>query len=160
MYQRIVASGVLASIEKQAATEYPSEACGVLVKDGEGVRDVAFENIQDKLHRVDPSRFTRTSLKAYNMNSLKLERLKEREELEVIYHSHVECDAYFSEEDQDGALTPDTAEPVMPGVDYLVVSMYDKALKDANLYRYDPATKRYEWVDGTRPPSEADKKGM
>ncbi|MBR58183.1 MAG: hypothetical protein CMH54_09195 [Myxococcales bacterium] len=149
LFDRIVASGVLRDIEAQGAAEYPSEACGVLVEDADGIVAVPFENMQDKLHAIDPERFTRTSRTAYNLNSLKLERIRSERNVCVIYHSHVECDAYFSDEDQAGAVTPDTSEPVIPGVDYLVISIYDRKAREANLYRYSSQSKRYEHVDGT-----------
>ena len=149
LFDRIVASDVLREIEAQAAEEYPSEACGVLVDEADGLVAIPFENMQDKLHAIDPERFTRTSRTAYNLNSLKLERVRSERQVRIIYHSHVECDAYFSEEDQAGALTPDTEEPVIAGVDYLVISIYDRKARAANLYRYGSQSRRYEHVEGT-----------
>lgn len=156
LFASIVESGVLVDIAQQAADEYPGECCGVLVRDGVRLRSVPFENIQDKLHALDPERFTRTSRTAYNMNTLKLERLRSEQDLRVIYHSHVDCDAYFSEEDVRGATAPDTGEPVMPGVDYLVMSIYDRTPRAANLFRYSAATGRYEKVAGAELTSSAE----
>ena len=152
LFQMIVDSVVLDAIAVQGGEEYPSEACGVLVGKGNSVEAIPFENIQDKLHAIEPERYTRTSRTAYNMNTLKLARVQENQDLRVIYHTHVECGAYFSDEDQQCALTPDGAGPVLPGVDYLVMSIYDKKARAANLYRYDEHTRQYEIVDGVELP--------
>ena len=148
LFQMIVDSLALGEIATQGGEEYPSEACGVLVVEGDSLVSIPFENIQDKLHAIDPERYTRTSLTAYNMNTLKLVRMQARQDLRVIYHTHVECGAYFSDEDQQCALTPDGSAPVMPGIDYLVVSIYDRKARAANLYRFDEGTHQYELVDG------------
>tara|TARA_B100000579_G_C22791954_1_gene835022 strand:+ start:899 stop:1372 length:474 start_codon:yes stop_codon:yes gene_type:complete len=148
LFQKIVESTVLKEIGEQGGLEYPSEACGVLVAEGNTMESIPFENIQDKLHAIEPERYTRTSLTAYNMNTLKLARVQENRDLRVIYHTHVECGAYFSDEDQECALNHEASGPVLPGVDYLVVSIYDRKPRAANLYRYDQSTNRYELVDG------------
>jgi len=144
----IVDSAVLGEIAEQGGEEYPSEACGVLVAEGDSLVSIPFENIQDKLHALEPERYTRTSRTAYNMNTLKLVRVQGSRDLRVIYHTHVECGAYFSDEDQQCALNPDGSAPVMPGIDYLVVSIYDRKARAANLYRFDEGTHQYELVDG------------
>ena len=148
LFEKILSSDILAEIARQGGEEYPSEACGVLVGEGAGVAVIPFENIQDKLHAIEPERYTRTSRTAYNMNTLKLARVQESQNLRVIYHTHVECGAYFSEEDQQCALTPDGTGPILPGVDYLVMSIYEREGRAANLYRYDENTGQYEVVDG------------
>ena len=150
-FQLIVDSAALAQIGAQGAREYPAEACGVLyVEDGE-LRVQPFENMQDKLHALDPERYTRTSREAYNMNTLKLNRFMGSHDVRAIYHTHVECGSYFSDEDQLCALDGDTGEALYPGLDYLVVSIVDRRARSADLYRYSPETRRFEAVAGTAP---------
>ena len=148
LFQEIMNSTVVEAMGIQAVEEYPSEACGVLVGRSEHLSAIAFENIQDKLHKIDPDRYTRTSRTAYNMNTMKLARVQEEHELRVIYHTHVECDAYFSDEDQQCAMTPDGSGPILPGVDYVVMSVYDREPRELSLYRYDESSRKFEYVDG------------
>ncbi len=148
LFKKMLDSDVLEEIGAHAKEAYPAEACGVLIREGEGLRTVRFENIQDKLHAIDPDRFPRSSKTAYNMNTLKLNKLWEDKTLEVIYHSHVDCGAYFSDEDHAGAVTPDTGEPVFPGVDYLVFSLLEQRPAAANLFRYSDESGRFVSVDG------------
>lgn len=148
LFKKLLDSNVIEEIGLHAQEAYPAEACGVLVREGDGLRSIRFENIQDKLHAIDPERFPRTSKTAYNMNTLKLHKLWENKTLEVIYHSHVEFGAYFSDEDHAGALTPDTGEPVFPGVDYLVLSLMEQKPAAVGLFRFSKESGRYDSVDG------------
>jgi [CysO sulfur-carrier protein]-S-L-cysteine hydrolase len=148
LFTAIVSSGVLVEIGEQGVGDYPSEACGVLAGDGNRLEAVPFENIQDQLHAKDPERFPRTSRTAYSMDTLSLERARKHLDLKVIYHTHVECKAHFSGEDHRGAVSPETGEPLLPGVDYLVMSIYGHRPREANLFRYQPDTGRFIRVAG------------
>jgi proteasome lid subunit RPN8/RPN11 len=61
----------------------------------------------------------------------------------VLYHSHPEHDAYFSEEDTRMALF-DGETPIYPETSYLVVSVYDKKVRDQALFSWNPETKTFE----------------
>ena len=52
----------------------------------------------------------------------------------IIYHSHVDRGAYFSEEDKRAALFFDDT-PTYP-VDYLVISCHRDAVRGAKLFRF------------------------
>jgi proteasome lid subunit RPN8/RPN11 len=147
LFQELLESTLLDEVAQHAKDAYPSEACGVILSEENGLRLLRFENIQDKLHAIDPERFPRTSTTAYNMNTLKLHKLWESDSLRIIYHSHVEFGAYFSDEDHAGALTPDTQEPVFPGVDYLVFSLIEQKSSAAGLFRFSETSRRYDSVD-------------
>jgi len=97
----------LDAIRKHAEADYPAEACGVLlVRPGavEERRLRACRNIQDELHAKDPGRFPRTARTAYYIAHEDLLDIGRREgegfEVRVIYHSHVDAGAYFSETDR------------------------------------------------------------
>jgi proteasome lid subunit RPN8/RPN11 len=62
--------------------------------------------------------------------------------IKVFYHSHPEHDAYFSEEDSRMALFD--GEPTYPEASYLVVSIYDKKIRDQALFAWSPETKTFE----------------
>lgn len=123
-----VPAGMLETICREAEAEYPAECCGVVVgpeADPDRLsRVLPLRNAQDRYHARDPEAFPRTSRNAYFIEPadlLALEReLGERGEVvRVIYHSHPDAAAYFSEEDQRQAMNGE--EPLYPGAMYLVV---------------------------------------
>lgn len=125
---------------------YPNEVCGVLLgpQDQAGVCTTAkrLDNVQDRYHALDPEQFPRTAATAYRFNDMEHVRLLKdaagmKLQQRVIYHSHVDNLAYFSQEDVDQALWE--GEPRFPGVDYLVVGTRDGRVVEANLYRHAQA---------------------
>ncbi|HAA74528.1 TPA: hypothetical protein DCE37_05345 [Candidatus Latescibacteria bacterium] len=137
-------------IEVHALKDYPEECCGLLIQTAEGDAVVhPCENIQNKLHEQDPETHPRTPKTAYRMDDLQVARvLKETEDaggrLSVIYHSHIDCDAYFSEEDQNAAQF--FGEPAYPGVTYLVVSVVDRKIENRKAFAWSDATSQFEEV--------------
>ena len=141
----------LDEIHQHAVEEYPNECCGIVVGNPDHNNDnVVYrcENIQNKLHEKNPENFTRDARTAYNISALELQRhLSEASSkgrvFKVLYHSHPEHDAYFSEEDTRMALF-DGESPIYPGTQYLVVSVYSKKVRDQALFDWDPKTKTFE----------------
>ena len=140
----------LEEIHKHVVEEYPFEGCGIVIgKVGSTNQDILFRctNIQNKLHEMDPKTFVRDARKAYNIDPKELMKiLKEVDSkqlpIKVFYHSHPEHDAYFSEEDARMALFD--GEPVYPEASYLVVSIYEKKIRDQALFSWNPETKTFE----------------
>jgi proteasome lid subunit RPN8/RPN11 len=54
----------------------------------------------------------------------------------VIYHSHVDAGAYFSETDRRQALIGD--DPAYPGTTYLVTSVAAGRVEATTAFRWDP----------------------
>ena len=141
----------LDEIHQHAVEEYPEECCGIIVGNPDHNNDnVVYrcENIQNKLHEKNPENFTRDARTAYNISALELQRLLSEASLKgrvfkVLYHSHPEHDAYFSEEDTRMALF-DGESPIYPGTQYLVVSVYSKKIRDQALFDWNPETKTFE----------------
>ena len=141
----------LYEIHCHAVEEYPNECCGIVVGNPDHNDDNVVhrcENIQNKLHEKDPENFTRDARTAYNISALVLQKLlseasSKGKVFKVLYHSHPEHDAYFSEEDTRMALF-DGESPIYPGTQYLVVSVYDKKIRDQALFGWDPETKTFE----------------
>src|SRR5207249_3482420 len=106
----------LAAIKEQAAAEYPNECCGVILVRGAERRHVPCRNVQDQMHARDPITFPRTARNAYYMDpidALRLNRLADEGfAFAVIYHSHPNAGAYFSETDRGQALIK--GEPAYP----------------------------------------------
>ncbi|MFO0572550.1 MAG: Mov34/MPN/PAD-1 family protein [Polyangia bacterium] len=131
---------VLRACYADAVARYPEEACGLLLGPrGEPVCDEArvCENQQNRLHALDPETYVRDARTAYNLaprDVLFLSRSLEGERpVKVIYHSHVEVGAYFSQEDERAALFD--GELVYP-VDYLVIDCRRDGVRGARLFRF------------------------
>ena len=137
---------VMESIEAHALDSYPSESCGFVFGPASepSVLDGARreENEADKYHALDPETFPRTSKTYFKINELRAARTFEEGESEgrpvkVIYHSHCDAGAYFSEEDaatfaRDGHLMWPCA--------YIVVSVMDGQVADRRLWVHVPGT--------------------
>ena len=141
----------LDEIHLHAVEEYPYECCGIVVGNPDDNQDnVVYrcENIKNKLHEKDPENFTRDARTAYNISALELQKLLSEASskgrvFKVLYHSHPEHDAYFSEEDTRMALF-DGETPIYPGTQYLVVSVYGEKVRDQALFGWDQGTKTFE----------------
>ena len=141
----------LDEIHLHAVEEYPYECCGIVVGNPDDNQDnVVYrcENIQNKLHEKDPENFTRDARTAYNISALELQNLLSEASskgrvFKVLYHSHPEHDAYFSEEDTRMALF-DGETPIYPGTQYLVVSVYSEKVRDQALFGWNSETKTFE----------------
>jgi adenylyltransferase/sulfurtransferase len=131
---------VLRACYADAIARYPEEACGLIL----GPRGTAScdearicENQQNKLHALDPETYPRDARTAYNLaprDVLFLSRSLDGERpVKVIYHSHVEVGAYFSQEDERAALFE--GELVYP-VDYLVIDCRRDGVRGARLFRF------------------------
>ena len=120
----IVTVNELAEIRQHAEADYPSECCGVLLTRGAERLMLRCHNDQDILHVRDPRVHPRDSLSAYNIKeALAIYRKCEAEgyRVGVIYHSHCNAGAYFSETDKRSALFQ--GEPIFAGATYIVVSV-------------------------------------
>jgi [CysO sulfur-carrier protein]-S-L-cysteine hydrolase len=141
----------LDEIHHHAVEEYPYECCGIVVGNPDHNNDNVVhrcENIQNKLHDKFPEKYSRDARTAYNISALELQKLlseagSKGRVFKVLYHSHPEHDAYFSEEDTRMALF-DGESPIYPGTQYLVVSVYDEKVRDQALFGWDPETKTFE----------------
>jgi proteasome lid subunit RPN8/RPN11 len=125
----IVTPEELAAIHAQAVREYPHESCGVILTRGDERRVLPCRNIQNELHAKDPERHPRDARTAYYIDPQDLLRVGRVESegfaVAVIYHSHVDAGAYFSETDRRQALMG--GEPMYPHAAYLVSSVRGEA---------------------------------
>ncbi len=139
-------------IFSQALDEYPSECCGILtVGPRGGVSQVhPCENIQDNLHRQDPDRYSRDSRTAYYIDPEELYKFGSSAEkaggkISGFFHSHIDCDAYFSDEDKERAMIWD--EPAYPDAIYLVVSVCNKNVKGYKCFGWDGSLGHFTEAD-------------
>lgn len=139
-------AAVMTDIEAHALESYPSESCGFVF----GPADVPLrldamqreENEADKYHRLDPETFPRTSNTYFKINELRAARTFEEGQasgrpVKVIYHSHCDAGAYFS--DEDAATFASNGQLMWPCA-YIVVSVIDGEVKDRKLWVHTPGT--------------------
>jgi proteasome lid subunit RPN8/RPN11 len=88
-------------------------------------------------HPRDPANYPRDGRQGFYMSELDYLRAEEEarargQQITCVYHSHVECAAYFSEMDQDFALQE--LFP-FPDADHLVVAVIGGKVADQSLFR-------------------------
>lgn len=133
-------------ISRHSQETFPEECCGVVLSNGvkDHVRRV--ENIQNKLHALDPLTYPRTAAIAYAMDPRELQSVldeadKAGAKLKAFYHSHPEHEAYFSAEDK--AFATPFGEPTFPGAAQIVISVFDRAIKDIKAFTWSDDKKDF-----------------
>ncbi|MCC6888717.1 MAG: Mov34/MPN/PAD-1 family protein [Hyphomicrobiales bacterium] len=124
----------LLEVYRHAGDDYPNECCGFIRASGQVHRA---ENCQDALHAEDPVQWPRSAREAYSLAaadlySLGMSFLSDDPAI-VVYHSHPDVGAYFSEKDERDALID--GKPIYD-VDYLVVDVRRSGVKGAKLFRF------------------------
>jgi proteasome lid subunit RPN8/RPN11 len=142
-------SAELEAIRSHAAAEYPHESCGVIVTRGAERRLIRCRNVQNELHAKDPVRHPRDARTAYYIDPqdlLAIGRL-EREgfDVAVIYHSHVDAGAYFSETDRQQAMWG--GEPTYPRATYVVTSVVAGRVEATAGFRWDAGRRDFVPVE-------------
>lgn len=142
----VIDKTAMENIEAHALECYPSECCGFVF--GPSSEPTLLdatqreENEADKYHALDPETFPRTSTTYFKINELRAARTFETGEAEgrpvkVIYHSHCDAGAYFSEE--DSATFANEGRLMWPCA-YIVVSVMDGKIADRRLWVHVPGT--------------------
>jgi proteasome lid subunit RPN8/RPN11 len=124
---------VITEIYQLAIEQYPYECCGLILK--QGIRPC--QNIQDQLHQADPINYPRNSTTAFTFSasdSLFLSRNIDTENpVKIIYHSHPDVGAYFSDTDKANALYE--GQPIYP-VDHLVIDVQSYGVICSKIFRF------------------------
>ncbi len=130
--------------EARAAFARDEESCGLLLgpeSDPLFVDEIVpMENRANKLHKLDPETYPRTGRMYFDIDPLKFERAVRAGEtngrpVKVLYHSHLDAGAYFSETDAAAATMGGDA----PTYDlaYLVTSVRGGVVDDRKLFVWD-----------------------
>lgn len=144
---------IFEDLVRHAELAYPSECCGMVFGSRQAEASVTrvrrCRNAQDEFHARDPDNFPRDSRTAYFIDPRELlaierELSEARERIVMVYHSHIDTDAYFSEEDRLRATFEN--EPVLPGVDYLVFSVNNKQVTAWKIFRWNDRSGSFEEV--------------
>ena len=116
---------------------------------GEDRRLLRCRNIQNELHARDPQRNPRTARTAYHIDPQDLLRIGRLESegfaVAVIYHSHVDAGAYFSETDKRQALV--AGEPAYPDATYVVTSVMNGHAAAVCAFRWNTPQRDFVPVD-------------
>ncbi|NUT51143.1 MAG: hypothetical protein HOV94_28135 [Saccharothrix sp.] len=136
----LLTESALDRIYRHSVESYPAEACGFVR--GAGVTQCA--NVIDQLTRERPDHFTRQSTTGYAFGVADLRELSESfdgdDPVRIIYHSHPDVGAYFSNEDQRHAVFE--GMPVYP-VRHLVVDATATGVRGARLFDFSAEQGRY-----------------
>lgn len=141
-----ISAAVLADIEAHALESYPNECCGFVSGPASeaGVLDASVREVNeaDKFHKLDPVTFPRTARTYFKINELRAAKAFDAGDasgrpIKVIYHSHCDAGAYFSQED---AATFASDNLLMWPCAFLVVSVQNGALAEKKLWVHVPGT--------------------
>jgi adenylyltransferase/sulfurtransferase len=132
---KVLSPTALEQIYAHADRSYPEECCGFVFADGSVHLG---NNIQNELHRKNPEMYSRSAANGYTFSvadTLMMNKaFRSDNPVMVIYHSHPDVGAYFSDEDQDKALF--MGEPIYP-VSYLVVDVRQGKTQGSKLFAWD-----------------------
>ncbi|MDY7531733.1 molybdopterin-synthase adenylyltransferase MoeB [Pseudomonas sp. Bout1] len=132
---KVLSPSALEQIYAHADRSYPEECCGFVFADG---RVHLGSNIQNELHSKNPEMYSRSAANGYTFSvadTLMMNKaFRSDNPVVVIYHSHPDVGAYFSDEDQDKALF--MGEPIYP-VSYLVVDVRQGNTQGSKLFAWD-----------------------
>ncbi|MHA6573981.1 molybdopterin-synthase adenylyltransferase MoeB [Pseudomonas yamanorum] len=132
---KVLSSSALEQIYAHADRSYPEECCGFVFADGSVYLG---SNIQNELHSKNPQMYSRSAANGYTFSvadTLMMNKaFRSDNPVVVIYHSHPDVGAYFSDEDQDKALF--MGEPIYP-VSYLVVDVRQGKTQGSKLFAWD-----------------------
>jgi drug/metabolite transporter (DMT)-like permease/proteasome lid subunit RPN8/RPN11 len=130
----------LAEIYRHARETYPAEACGFIR--ASGVQRCV--NVIDELARDRPADFTRSARTGYALGMADLRKLADSfdgdDPVRIIYHSHPDVGAYFSDEDHRHAVIE--GQPMYP-VRHLVVDTTRDGARGARLFEFSEQEGRY-----------------
>jgi proteasome lid subunit RPN8/RPN11 len=140
----------LEAMHTHAAEGFPEEVCGVLLATPHGQVGRRMKNVQNSLHAADPAANPRDARTAYQFDAAELLEVTRQGEVDgwrivLFYHSHPQHGAYFSDTDKARALFGGEVElgPAFPGVAYLVISVYDRVVRDRKVFAWDAAAEDF-----------------
>jgi proteasome lid subunit RPN8/RPN11 len=140
--------------EARAGFAKDEESCGLLVGPaGDGLLVdgiVPMQNRAKQLHELDPDAYPRTARTYFDIDPLKFERAIENGEaaerpVKVLYHSHLDVGAYFS--DTDAAAAKMGGDAPAYELAYLVTSVRAGVVDDHKLFVWDAGARVFVEVE-------------
>ena len=147
-----VARAVIERVDEEAVLAFgrDEESCGLLLgpeADPLLVDEIVpMENRANKLHALDPETYPRTGRMYFDIDPMKFERAVRAGEsngrpVKVLYHSHLDVGAYFSETDAAAATMGGDAPTY--DVAYLVTSVRGGVVDDRKLFVWDAPSRSF-----------------
>ena len=142
----VIERSVLDEIHAHARECFPNESCGFvsgpLAEPALLDRSQRELNEADKYHARDPVTFPRTARTYFLINAMRAAKAFEqgdasKQPIKVVYHSHCDAGAYFSQED---AATFAAQDQLMWPCAFIVVSVMRGELADTKLWVHVPGT--------------------
>ena len=144
---------VIERVAEHARSSYANdeEACGYLTGPASAplLCDEATppQNLANRYHALDPESYPRTGRTYFLLDPMKFAKAVDAGEaskrpVRVLYHSHLDVGAYFSETDA-AAATMGGEKPSYDGLFYLVTSIRKGIVDDHKLFAWDPETKKF-----------------
>ncbi len=148
-----IAKAILDRVADHARASYAKdeEACGYLSGPLADAlfcdESVPLANLANRYHEMDPETYPRTGRTYFLIDPLKFEKAvaagkTNGRPLRVLYHSHLDVGAYFSETDA-AAATMGGDKPSYDGLFYLVTSIRQGVVDDHKLFEWDPSSKKF-----------------
>jgi proteasome lid subunit RPN8/RPN11 len=148
-----VTRAVLDRVAEHARASYATdeEACGYLAgpEDAPGICDeaVPLANLANRYHAMDPEGYPRTGRTYFLIDPMKFQKAidagkKSGRPVRILYHSHLDVGAYFSETDA-AAATMGGDKPSYEELRYLVTSIRRGVVDDHKLFAWDPGSKGF-----------------
>ncbi len=146
--QRLDEAGLVAEMFRIVEPAYPEEGCGFVFETPEGaLRAEGTPNRAPALHARDPERYPRGGSDWFEPDMKPWFRaVRAGDTPRVIFHSHPDVGAYFSQGDHDSAVYRDDEGQLHernPGVLHLVVSVCAGRADGARLFAYDATSESF-----------------
>jgi proteasome lid subunit RPN8/RPN11 len=147
-----ISAATLERVFEEARVGYAKdeESCGFLVGPSDSPRAVdgivPMVNQANKLHARFPEQYPRTARTYFDIDSMKFQgaiadgEAKGRP-VKVLYHSHLDVGAYFSDTDAAAAKMGGDEPPF--DLAYLVTSIVKGAIEDHKLFIWDPNARTF-----------------
>jgi proteasome lid subunit RPN8/RPN11 len=147
-----ITRAVIDRVNEEAALAYgrDEESCGLLLgpeADALYVDEIVpMENRANKLHKLDPETYPRTGRMYFDIDPMKFQRSVGAGEsngrpVKVLYHSHLDVGAYFSETDAAAATMGGDAPTYE--LAYLVTSVRAGVVDDRKLFVWDEGARKF-----------------
>jgi proteasome lid subunit RPN8/RPN11 len=144
---------VIEKVAEHARSSYANdeEACGYLTGPASSPllcdEAMPLQNLANRYHALDPDSYPRTGRTYFLLDPMKFAKAVAAGEasqrpVRVLYHSHLDVGAYFSETDA-AAATMGGERPSYDGLFYLVTSIQQGTVDDHKLFAWDPETKKF-----------------
>ncbi len=108
---------------------------------------VELENLANKYHQVDPEGHPRTGREYFKINGLKFDKAidaagQSDRAVKVFFHSHLDCGAYFSDEDAASMTMGGAAGPTYQ-LSYLVTAVDKGEVTAHRLFIWDESSRSF-----------------